>query len=236
MKNSRLGRILSLSIVLALIPLTVALGAILLAGRRYALISILVALLSCLPFFIRFERGRSTARELIVVAVMSALSVTGRILFAPVPGFKPVTALTVISGLSLGAEAGFLVGSVSAIVSNLFYGQGPWTPFQMLVWGLIGFLAGLLLRRRPFTGRIPLLVFGALAGVLYSLVMDLWTVLSLGEGFSVPRYLAAVGVSLPFLLTYAASNVLFLLLLAPTLTEKLQRLKRKFGLFDSRTE
>lgn len=216
------------------IPLLLFLGVWLFADRKYNIISLLVALLSCLPFFIRFERGRSGARELVILAVMTALSVVGRLIFAPLPGFKPVTAISIIAGIGLGPQAGFMVGSMTALVSNMFFGQGPWTPFQMFSWGLLGFLSGVLFRKntkRP--NRILLCLMGVFGGVVFSLLMDIWTTLSLDGGFLLSRYLAAVASALPFMLIYAVSNVVFLLILAYPFLEKLDRIKIKYGLFSA---
>ena len=90
---------------------------------------------------------------------MSAISIAGRSLFIITPGFKPVAAITAITGFSLGAEAGFLTGAISALVSNMFFGQGPWTPFQMFMWGIIGFIAGLLGKTGVMHKKIPLILF-----------------------------------------------------------------------------
>ncbi len=132
------------------VPLLLLAGVFLLHDRKYNFIAMAAAVFSCIPFFLSFERKRARTTELVLIAAMTALSVVGRVIFAPLPGFKPVTAITVITGMHFGPQAGFLTGSLSAIVSNIFFGQGPWTPFQMFVWGIIGYAAGLLqMRTRP---------------------------------------------------------------------------------------
>lgn len=218
-------------ILFVLIPLTIWLGVKIFEDRKYNLISAVIAFLSCIPFFLRFERGKSGAREMTVIAVMTAFSVLGRLIFAPVPGFKPVTAMTVITGISLGPEAGFIVGSMSALVSNIFFGQGPWTPFQMFVWGLIGFLSALLFRKCRRPNRVLLSLVGIFAGVLFSLLMDIWTTLSFDGEFLLSRYLVNVASSLPFMAIYAVSNVVFLMILAYPFFDKLERIKTKYGIF-----
>lgn len=214
-------------VYLIAIPLTLALGVWLFADRRYNLISILVALLSCVPFFVRFERGAGVG-EMVLVSVMTAFSVVGRLAFSLIPSFKPVTAITMIAGIALGPESGFLVGSLSAVVSNIFFGQGPWTPFQMLAWGLIGFLCGILFRKRTKPNLLLLSGMGILGGVLFSALMDIWTALSIDGYFLPSRYLACILSSLPVTMTYAASNVVFLLLLARPLLARLERIRIKY--------
>ena len=148
MKRKYLKSILSLSIILLIIPIFIILGVWLFNDRKYNIISIVIALLSCIPFFIMFEKSKNTPRELVTIAILTAFSIVGRIIFSPIPGFKPVTAITIIVGIALGAESGFIVGSLSAIISNIFFGQGPWTPFQMFVWGIIGFISGLFFYKK----------------------------------------------------------------------------------------
>lgn len=231
-KKTILRMCITLGVLFFLIPLTIWLGVWLFEDRKYNIISIIIALLSCVPFFVRFEKGKSGAREMIVIAVMSAFSVVGRLIFAPIPAFKPVTAITIISGVALGPEAGFIVGSMTAVVSNMFYGQGPWTPFQMFVWGFIGFLAGVIFRKSKKPNRILLSIVGAFGGVLFSLLMDIWTTLSLDGEFLLSRYLVNVTSSLSFMAIYAVSNIVFLVILAHPFLEKLNRIKTKYGIFD----
>ena len=213
------------------VPLIVVGGAMLFQEKHYAWISLCVAILSCLPLFICFERKDSTAKELITLAVLVAVSAAGRFAFAWVPGFKPVTAITVIAAMYLGREAGFVVGALSAVVSNFYFGQGPWTPFQMFAWGFLGFLAGVLAQPMK-RQKIWMCLYGVLAGVLFSLIMDVWSTLWADGGFNLSRYLAACISALPFTIEYAVSNVIFLLLLTKPIGEKLERIKRKYGLFD----
>lgn len=218
------------------IPAVIAAGVVLFHGRQYAWISLCVAILACLPFFLRFERKQEDQRVLMIIAVMVALSVIGRILFAPIPGFKPVTAMVIITALYFGSQAGFMTGALTAVISNFYFGQGPWTPFQMFVWGLIGLLAGLL-SKPLLRSKILLAIAGALSGVLFSLLMDVWSAVWAaemeGSGFLSSfgrRYLALTLSSAPFMLIYAVSNVIFLLLLTRPIGKILNRIKTKFGI------
>ena len=229
MGNPCAGKRMGLCLCLVFIPLTVLAGALLLEQNRYDIVMLLVAVLSIVPFFLRFEHKRQNVSELVLVAVMTALSVAGRFLFAPVPGFKPVTAIVIITGLYLGWEAGYLCGSLTALVSNLYFGQGPWTPFQMAIWGLIGLFAALL-AKQLCASRILLCIYGVFSGVAYSAFMDVWSTLWYDGYLNIARYLALLITALPFMAVYAVSNVVFLLMLTGPIGRKLTRIKTKYGL------
>ena len=217
------------TIPFVLMPLIVIGGGLLAGERLYAWSILAMVLLTQALFFTGFEKRTVGSRRLVVAAGMTALSVVGRFVFALLPGFKPVTALVVITAIWIGGETGFLVGSLSALISNLFVSQGPWTPFQMFAWGMIGLVAGFLaepLKR----SRVLLALYGVLAGVAYSMLMDVWTVLWYNNGLNGQMYLAAVVTALPYTVSYAVSNVLFLLLLGKPIGRKLQRVRMKYGI------
>ena len=210
-------------------PLLAIGGAFIFKDKFYSWITLAAVLLACLPFFIRFEKKETDAKTLILIAVMIALSVVGRFIFSPLPGFKPVTAMTVLTAMYFGSDAGFMTGALTAVISNFYFGQGPWTPFQMFSWGIIGLLAGIFAEKLK-KSKVFLSVFGAVAGVLYSLLMDIWTVLWADGYFNFTRYLAALVSSLQFTAIYAVSNVIFLLLLSKPMGKILQRVKTKYGI------
>lgn len=223
-RNAGLRRRLRWAVPFLLIPLAVVLGALLSPEKSYAFVTLIVAVLALLLFAAGFERKKTGTRRLVLVAVMTALSVAGRFF----PLLKPVTALTVLTGMYLGGEAGFLTGALSAVVSNLYFGQGPWTPFQMLAWGLLGLFAGMLsapMRR----SRLLLVLYGVFAGVFYSFLMDLWTVLWYNGSFSPGLYTAALAAAAPYTALYAGSNAVFLFLFARPFGRKLDRVRIRYG-------
>ena len=225
-QNAGLRRFLGIFLPFALMPVCV----IVFAGssRFYALNTLLITVMSLVVFLCGFERRKTGTRRMILVAVMTALSVIGRFIFVAIPAFKPITAITVITAVYLGGEAGFLTGALSAVISNFYFGQGPWTPFQMLAWGLIGLLAGLL--NRPLRrSRIVLSLYGVFAGAAYSFVMEVWNVLWYNGGFNPALYKAALMAALPFTITYAVSNIVFLNIVARPFGEKLDRVRIKYG-------
>ncbi len=223
-QNKRTRQILKWSIPLLLIPAIVVLGALVFHEKRYLFISFSVAVLAVILFLAGIEHKQVGTRRMVIVSVMTALCIAGRF----IPFFKPITALTVITSIYLGSEAGFLTGAMAAVLSNFYFGQGPWTPFQMLAWGMIGwiagFLAGPLQRCRAF-----LLAYGILSGIAYSFMMDVWTVLWYNDHFDLALYLAALGTAIPYTVMYAVSNFLFLWWMAKPFGEKLGRIKLKYG-------
>jgi len=223
-KSKPLREIFKILIPFILIPFSVVIGAIISPERSYLYVSLSVTLLSLLLFISGFDRKQTGTRRMVISAVMTALCVIGRF----IPVFKPITAITVITGVYIGGESGFLVGAVSAFISNFFSGQGPWTPFQMLGWGIIGLLSGML--SRPLKkNRWLIVTFGTVMGMLYSFIMDVWTVLW-GGGFSAELYLAAIVTAIPHTVIYSVSNMIFLIILAKPFGEKLERIKLKYGI------
>lgn len=225
MKNRTLRIMLKWGIPLLLAPALVLLGAVVFQEKQHLFISFMAAILAVLLFFTGFERKQVGTRRMVIVAVMTALCIAGRF----IPFFKPVTAITVIAAVYLGRESGFLVGAMAALLSNFYFGQGPWTAFQMLSWGLIGWFAGLFadpLKRH----RALLLLYGVLSGIAYSLLMDVWTVMSFHGQFTLPLYLAAAATSMPHMLLYAVSNFLFLWWMAKPFGDKLERIRIKYGI------
>ena len=223
-KNHKVKRILRIIIPLVLIPAVAVCGSVLFSEQKHIFVSLVVAFFSLVLFITGFERKMTGTRRMVLVAVLTAISVLGRF----IPFFKPITALTVITAMYLGGEAGFLVGSLSALLSNFYFGQGPWTAFQMLAWGLIGYVAGLIAERLK-RNRALLLTYGVLSGVAFSLIMDVWTVLWYSAGFDLELYLASITAAIPHTILYAVSNFVFLYFLAKPFGDKLERMKIKYG-------
>ena len=187
--------------------------------------SLVISVLALIFFVAGYEKKKTGTRRMIISVVMITLSVAGRFL----PIFKPVTALTVISAIYLGPEAGFLVGSMSALISGIWFTIGPWTPFQMLAWGMIGLISGLLSKRLKSSYPF-LLVWGVLTGIIFSLIMDVWNTLWVSGSFDLTYYAASIKSAAGFTLLYALSNLLFLILLAKPIGKKLERMKIKYGI------
>lgn len=211
-------------------PIIMVLG-VKVGDRNYWLVSMALILLAMWPFFSLFEKRKPRAREIVPIAVMSAIAAIGRFAFAVVPQFKPVAAIVIITGMSFGAEAGFLTGAISALVSNFFFGQGPWTPWQMFAFGIIGFLAGILYKYNIIKNKLSICIFGGLCGYVYGLIVNLWTILAYVNPLTKEGVMATYISSIPFDTIHAVSTVIFLYILAMPMKEKMERLKKKYGLF-----
>ncbi len=223
--NCAIRKILRILIPFFAVPAAVLAGVYVFEDKMYAYVSLLITILSVVLFISGFERRETGSRRMVIVVVMTVLAVVGRF----IPVIKPVAAITVIAGVYLGGESGFLVGAITAVISNFFWGQGPWTPFQMFSWGLIGLGAGIfgkyLKKNKPL-----LYAYGAISGVLFSVIMDVWTVLWNNEDFSYDAYLAAIASAAPMTVLYAISNIIFLILCFDTIGKKLDRIKTVYGI------
>ncbi|WP_273123040.1 ECF transporter S component [Metabacillus sp. HB246100] len=201
-------------------------------GDYYLLSSFLFLLLTFVPFMIRFERRKVAGRELVLLAVMAAIAAVSRIPFASIPNVQPTTFVIIVAALAFGAESGFVIGALAALVSNLFLGQGPWTPWQMYAWGTIGLTAGLLRNTSFMKSMSGKVVFGFLSGILFGWVMNLWQIISLGDSITFEQVVAYYGLSFYFDLAHAFANIFFLLVFAKSWLKILERFRKKYGLLE----
>ncbi len=195
---------------------------------RWSVNSLLLALLLLLVLFLRYEEKDFGAREVAVVGALAAVGAAGRVIFAAVPGLQPATFLVVLSGYVLGEESGFLVGALIALLSNIFLGHGPWTPWQMVGWGLAGFSGGLL--SRLFRGKVralPLALLACVWGFLFGWIMNLWFWLSFIYPLSWASYVATCAASFWFDLLHATGNLAFSLVLCRPMAEMLLRYRER---------
>ena len=220
--------------ILLLVPVTLFVGLFYLDNKKYYFISLLILLECMAPFFLLFEGRKPQARELVVIAVLCAVAVAGRAALFMLPQCKPVMALTILAGVAFGGEAGFLVGAMTMLLSNLLFAQGPWTPYQMFAMGIIGFLAGLLFRRGLLRrSRVSLAVFGALAAiVVYGGIMNPVSALLWSQALNGAVLLTYYLSGFPMDLIQAIATFLFLWFAAEPMLEKLERIKVKYGLME----
>ena len=226
--------IASMFLILILIPVTIWIGITLFDDRKYFVISLAIAVYCMLPFFLIFEGRKPQARELLTIAVLVAIAVAGRAAFFMVPSFKPVVAVTIISAVCFGAESGFLVGALSMLSSNMLFGQGPWTPWQMFAAGIIGFLAGILFQKGWLKARkISLCIYGFLATVfIYGGIMNPASLVMTSYAITKRNLLAIYMSGLPVDLVHASATVIFLWIAGKPMIEKLERIKVKYGMIE----
>ena len=222
--------IAALAVFLVLIPLTLYLGSKI-PGKSYYLTGTLIIVWLLIPFFMKFEGKKPQARELILIAVMCALAVAGRVAI-PLSNFKAAFAVILISGIALGPETGFMIGAVTALVSNFFYGQGAYMPWQMMAYGAGGMAAGFAFAKGRIPKKpVPTAIFGALTVLL--LVGPLLDVCNAFLGMpevTLTTLAASFASGFPVNAIQAGTTGVLIFFLGQPLLDKLERAKLKYGI------
>lgn len=223
--------IIATAVAVILVPLTIYFGVHNLGNRKYYFISILIILEIILPYVISFEKSKPKVRELVIISVLCALAVCGRMVFFWLPQFKPVVAMVIIAGVTLGGETGFLVGVITGFISNFLFGQGAWTPWQMVGFGMVGLVAGFVFNSKGIAiTKIRLAVFGFIATVvLYGGIVNSEFVFVWQANPTIEMAMATYLAGLPFDLVHGVSTVVFLWFIAEPMIEKIERIKTKYG-------
>jgi len=220
------------AVMVALAAVTIYVGFFVMEDRPYLMVSMLLILYAMVPFFASFEKRKPKAREIVILAVMIAVGTVGRAAFFMLPNFKPVLAIVIIAGVALGKESGFLVGAMTAFVSNFLFGQGPWTPWQMIAMAIVGYFAGLIFHK--FSDKINKWVLAGFGGisafVIYGIIVDFWTIISMTPDPTLKTLIMVYGAAAYLNAVHAAATVIFILLLAKPMIEKLERVKVKYGM------
>ncbi len=226
--------IAAMVMILLLIPVTLFVGAMFFGNKKYYFTALLIVIETMLPFALVFEGRKPQARELVIIAVLCAIGVAGRAAFFMLPNFKPVIGLVIIAAIAFGGETGFLVGALTMMISNMLFGQGPWTPWQMFATGIIGFLAGILFRKGLLCRtRVSMTVFGALATVvIYGGIMNPASALMWIGDLSWKAILTYYISGFPVDLVHACATALTLWFMAEPMLEKMDRIKVKYGLVE----
>lgn len=201
--------------------------------NAYLLLSFCIIAITMIPFFVRFEVRKISSREVVILAILAAIAAVSRVPFALLPSVQPTSFVIMMAGLVFGAESGFIVGAVAAIVSNMFLGQGPWTPWQMYAWGMLGMTAGLFRNRwwmKQMWGKV---LFGFIWGYVFGWFMNLWIIVSSIENLTWEFFIGIYVASIYFDLAHSLSNVFFIIIFSASWLKILQRFKRKYGLLDS---
>lgn len=220
----------ALGILLVAIPALMAVFVCVWDERKYYLTSLLLVGLMFVPFVLRFEGRRPQARELVLLATMTALAVAGRAAFYWLPQCKPVCAIVILTAVAFTPEAGFVTGAAAGLISNFFFGQGPWTPWQMFGFGLVGSFAGVLFGGREVK-TVPLLIYGFFSVlIIYGVLLDTGSLFMYSQEVSLKALLAMYASGFTFNLIHASGTVVFLLLLQKPVLSKLRRIKIKYGM------
>lgn len=198
---------------------------------NYYIIAVAVLIMSMLPFLFSFEKSKPSARELALMSSLIAIAVVSRAVFYLIPQVKPIGAVVVVCGACLGAKRGYLIGAFSAFISNFIFGQGIWTPFQMVALGLVGLVSGLIFNSK--VKRIPLAIVGfLLTFALYGLVVDLSSVLMMTSDYSIASVIAIYSAGVPFSLIFGVSTAVFLLAFGEAFAKKINRIINKYGILE----
>lgn len=231
-KKSKKHIVISALLLLAAVPITILCGVYLFEDKNYYAISLAVIVEVMAAVAAGFENKKPKAEEIVVISVLCALAVAGRAAFFGLQQFKPVGAIVIVAGSCLGGEVGFLVGAVAAFVSNFFFGQGPWTPWQMISFGMMGLVSGLFFGIKTVRkNRITYSLFGFLSTlVIYGGIVNPGSMLLWEPNPSFEMIASSWIAGLPYDLVHAFSALVFLWFMGVPLADKLERMKTKYGL------
>ena len=199
-------------------------------GAMIALVVPALVILCALGFVAELELAELRARDLMPLVVFTALAVAGRALLAPFSGVQPVTSLVILAGIVFGPWMGFMTGALSALLSNLLLGQGPWTVWQLYAWGSIGYVAALIERVGGFRYRAFVYLYAIVVSLLFGLMMDSYVVLTFVQPLHWATVVATFAAGLPHNIAHAVSTLLFLLLLHESWRTRLTRFALVNGL------
>ncbi len=201
-------------------------------GGETTLSAFAILFFALLLFFWRFEKRAIQTEEIVMIALISALAALVRIPFGAIPSVQPTSFIVIMAGFVFGAQSGFITGALAALLSNFFLGQGPWTPWQMVAWGLMGFTAGLLRHTFVMKNKYARVLFGIVWGFLFGWFMNLWYLFMMPvEGFW-GLWLTSCIASFPFDCNHAIANAVCLLFFSAPWLRIFARIQKKHGLLE----
>ncbi|SES83559.1 ECF transporter S component [[Clostridium] polysaccharolyticum] len=217
------------AIVLCMIPFLIWVNVHFMHNQNYYLTSTIILVALLVPFGLEYNKKPNTSK-LVLIASLAAIATIGRIAFYMIPQFKPVLAIVILSSVMLGPYEGFMVGALTGFVSNFYFGQGPWTIWQMFAFGITGFAAGYLFRRFKLS-RMTLCVYGILSACfIYGIIMNFETIIMVPGTITRSRVFATYGAGIPFDIIHGISTYLFLFIIYNPFVEKLTRIKMKYNI------
>lgn len=203
-------------------------------NQSYYVPALLIVVFSIIPFFVFFEKRKIKTSEIVLVAMMVSLCVAGRAVMAFIPQVKPTCALVIVTAIAFGPNVGFVTGSLSMLVSNFLFGQGMFTPFQMLGMGLTGFFCGLIFHKKPYqTKPLAVSICGAIiCFCVYGFIVDTCSVLMMLSKFNLKSVLTVYASGVGFNLLHAVTTGVLLFFINKPMCEKFTRLRVKYGIFE----
>ncbi|WP_346897245.1 ECF transporter S component [Clostridium sp. UBA7503] len=198
--------------------------------NSFALLSTLGVLGILFLSYFYFEKSMLGTKEIAVIATLSAFTALSRIAFAPIPNVKPVTFLVALSGFVFGPYEGFLIGSTSAFLSNIFFGQGPWTPWQMFSWGLVGIISGIWGRKGKRVSALKFSIICFIYGFMFDWIMNFWYVLGFVKPITIQSIIMAYLSGLTFDILHGGGSFIFSIIFYDSFIDVLLRYKRRLDI------
>ena len=204
-----------------------------LQNGNYYISAVAIIMLSIIPFYVFFEQRKIKTSEIVTLAVMIALCVASRAVMAYIPQVKPTCALVIVTAIAFGSNVGFFTGSMAMFVSNFFFGQGMFTPFQMLGMGLTGFICGLIFHKKPYSNnRLAVSIIGGLACFLiYGSTVDSCSFFMMSTDFTLKSFFSIYLSGVSFNLIHGITTGILLFFINKPMTDKFNRLRIKYGIF-----
>lgn len=216
------------STILLVLSLLVLVLMAVFSSRNYLLFSFGFLVVTLGVYFWRFEKSQHNSKEIVFIAIVCALAVVGRIIFAALPSVKPELFILIMGAVVSGPETGFLMGTIIALTSNMYFGQGVWTPWQMFALGIIGLISGLMSNDVP---RWLLVVWGFFSGFLMGWIMDIYYIIGYVDPITIKSILTSIMASFYFDFVHALFTGVLLLFVGKRWIKLFNNYKQKYDLF-----
>ena len=217
----------SISLLILSVLILILMGTF--SSQNYLLFSFVFLVLTLGVYFWKFEKSAHTSREIVFIAIICALAVVGRIIFSAIPSVKPELFILILGAIVSGPETGFLMGTIIALTSNMYFGQGAWTPWQMFALGLIGLISGLMNNHQPKTWQ--LVIWGFLTGFIMGWIMDVYYIIGFVNPITVKSILTSIAASFYFDFVHAIFTGVLVLLVGQRWIKLFGSYKNKYDLF-----
>lgn len=233
-KKSAKLTLISIVAILILAPICAILQLKFFSNKSYYISAVIIIVLAMIPFFVFYENRKIKTGEIVLCAMMIAICVSSRAVMAFIPQVKGTCAIVIVTAIAFGPNVGFITGSLSMFMSNFFFGQGMFTPFQMLGMGLTGFFCGLIFYKKSYnTDRILVsVVGGVICFFVYGFIVDSCSVLMMLSDFTLKSVIGIYASGVTFNLIHAITTAILLFFINKPMTDKFTRLRIKYGIFE----